>query len=480
MPFTSLVFLLVFLPVVWLVNLRLPQKISNAFLAAASLLFYLWGEQRFFVLLILSILFNYGAALLLQRARQKGSSAFPWMVAAVACNLGVLAFYKYTSFSPGLPLGISFFTFQALSYVLDVYYQTVPAEKNPLHVALYISFFPKLLMGPMTRYSTLRDAVRNRRVGAEQSALGLQRFILGMAKKLVISSYLGGAVDQIFANAPGELAVASTWIGAVFYCLQLFFDLSGYSNMAVGLSMMFGFSIPENFNYPFISTTVGEYWRRWHITLSDWFRTYLYIPLARTASRFRWPRSGKRWSVFACDIFALFFVWSLIGLWHGPGLQFMIHGLWQFFWILLERVHQQRLKIAIKQGKREKTTHTPWWARVGGHCYLLLVVALGQVFFRAPDAGYAVSYLGRMFGVGGGAFCDQWTLYWFRENLMVFLLAVLFSLPVFPWLTQHFAGKKGVSAVLLVAQPTAYFLLLLLNIAYMVGGTYQPFLYLAF
>lgn len=346
-----------------------------------------------------------------------------WITVTVIFNIGLLAIFKYTNFivdninqlfgvaiqvpEISLPLGISFFTFQAMSYVIDVYRDDAKYNKRFVDIALYITLFPQLVAGPIVRYQTVADQICERSVTLDRFALGTKRFIKGLGKKVIIANSLGLVADQLFAMSYTDLSVSSAWIGAIAYSLQIYFDFSGYSDMAIGLGLMFGFEFLENFNYPYISKSVSEFWRRWHMSLGTWFKDYVYIPLG-----------GNRVSPIK-KFRNLMIVWSLTGLWHGASWNFMMWGVYFGLSIVLENAF---LGEWLKQ----------LWKPLQ-HVYLLLIVVLGWVFFRAPDLGQAVNYLKSMFGLSGNALFDSTAAYFISDYWYMFLLAVCLSVPAYQW-----------------------------------------------
>ena len=366
MVFSSPIFVFLFLPLVLAVYFISPKSVRNAVLLVASLLFYAWGEGKYVAVMLLSICLNYFAALTLERTTNARGTR--WVLAlAVVLNLLLLGILKYASFvirtvgmvvmippvatdfvsAVRLPIGISFYTFQAMSYVIDVYRREVSAERNLLNTALYISFFPQLIAGPIVRYSEIAYQFVNRRVTTAEFAYGIQRFILGMSKKVLLANPLAITADYVFSLRPEVLSFGMAWLGVICYTLQIYFDFSGYSDMAIGLAHMFGFRFPENFNYPYISQSVREFWRRWHITLSNWFRDYLFIPLG-----------GSRCST-ARTYFNLLVVFALCGLWHGPSWTFVLWGLFHGTFMVLERIALDRWLTASWSVVRH--THIRYW-----------------------------------------------------------------------------------------------------------------------
>ena len=467
MVFSSAVFLWLFLPTVFVVNLLLPKGCSNAFLLLASLVFYAWGEPYYILLMLASILVNTLTGRAIRRyPRAKRLVLF----AGVAANLAMLGYYKYAAFAVGivnallgrallpvpavtLPIGISFFTFQAISYICDVYRDSGNGDARPdklINVALYISFFPQLIAGPIVQYRSIDRQIEHRSVTAEKAAAGFRRFTYGLAKKILIANILGKTADAIFARDVMTIGGRAAWIGALFYTFQIYYDFSGYSDMAIGLGGMFGFTIPENFNYPYLSRSVGEFWRRWHISLGAWFREYVYIPLG-----------GNRKGTLRTYV-NLSVVFFLTGLWHGASFAFVAWGLYHGFFSVLERAGLS----AFLQKRRALS-----------HVYLLAVVVFGWVLFRCGDLMTAAFFIKRMLLPWQYARFDAplWT-FLNNANATVFAAAVLGSgflqrlIP--PRAAERLRGS--LAEVLLCAA------LLLLCLASLASDTYNPFIYFQF
>ena len=386
MVFSSMTFLWLFLPVVFVLCLLIRKpKYQNILLLIFSLFFYAWGMPYYVILLLVSVIINWICGVWMEKW-EKGRTVV--LIVSVVANLGLLGYFKYANFilntidalipggntlprlNIGLPIGISFFTFQAMSYVIDLYRGEYKAQKNPLNLALYISFFPQLIAGPIVKYRDVNKQIVERTVTGEKIALGFRRFIYGLAKKVIISNILAISVDRIYATDMTRVNSALAWTAAICYTLQIYYDFSGYSDMAIGLGRMFGFDFLENFNYPYISSSIKEFWRRWHISMSSWFREYLYIPLGGN-------RKGK-----IRTYINLFIVFAATGLWHGASWNFVGWGLFHGFFIILERLGFGKLL--------EKS-------KILSRIYCLLVVIVGWVFFRANDTGTAIEIIKRMF-----------------------------------------------------------------------------------
>lgn len=471
MLFSGTTFLYIFLPIVLFFNFvvfRKSRLMQNIFLFFASLFFYAWGEPVFVLILILSIIANWLFGLAVSKNGNKKSARL-LIAADVAFNLGILFVFKYLTFAGGLledlfsadlsipdialPIGISFFTFQAMSYVLDIYRGKGEAQTNILYVGLYISFFPQLIAGPIVRYETIADQIKNRKETADDFFDGFARFIRGLSKKVLLANAFAVISDQAFNSAGDgdDISVMFAWLGAIAYTLQIFFDFSGYSDMAIGLGRMFGFHFLENFNYPYISSSITEFWRRWHISLGTWFRDYLYFPLGGS-------RCGR-----GRNIFNLFVVWFLTGLWHGANFTFIVWGLLYFVLILTERL----------TGLHKKSGAV---LMVFKHFYTLLAVVLGWVIFRAESLGDAMYYLGAMFGINGNAFSDGMFSGWFTQSIILLCIGVLLSTPVFRILNE----KTKNSSIIGFAKAVGLICLFLLSVASIVSSSYNPFIYFNF
>lgn len=464
MVFSSLVFLCIFLPVVFLGHLILPGiRAKNAMLLLASLVFYAYGEPVYVLMMIASAFFNYLWALGLMRFPKKKKG---FLCLAVFMNLALLVVFKYAGFLTEsvnalfgaalpvpqirLPIGISFFTFQAMSYVIDVYRGVNPAQKNFGKVLLYISFFPQLIAGPIVKYHDVEKEIDSRSQTAESVARGIRRFIAGLSKKVLIANVMALAADTLFGANLSSLGAAAAWVGALSYLFQIYFDFSGYSDMAIGLGWMFGFHFKENFRYPYSSASIREFWRRWHISLSSWFQEYLYIPLGGN-------RKGK-----VRTVINKFIVFLCTGIWHGANVTFLFWGIYHGFFLMLEEF-------------------LPWLREKGGrgkqllmHVYTLLVVCIGFVFFRADTMAQGMQWVKSMFtgfSVGGASFslCMQQLtpLY-----LVTFGAACLASFPV----CEKWKSRKGYESFSYVCSAVGL-VLCMLSLA---GGTYNPFIYFRF
>ena len=471
MLFSSTTFLYFFLPAVLLVYyglLRRSRPLQNLFLTLASLFFYAWGEPRFVLVMLLSICMNWLFGLGVDRARRKGRQGRGWVTAAVVFNLSVLFLFKYLTFTLknltfllpdgfsipeiALPIGISFFTFQALSYVLDVHRGAGEVQKNIVHVGLYISLFPQLIAGPIVRYQTVAHEIVHRTENAEDFFDGFARFTVGLAKKVLLSNSLSVFADYAFGHT-GELTVAYAWLGAVCYTLQIYFDFSGYSDMAIGLGRMLGFHFLENFNYPYISSSVTEFWRRWHISLGTWFRDYVYIPLGGN----RVSRRRHFGNLFA--------VWLLTGIWHGANWTFVAWGLMYFVLLAIEKY------TGLDKAK------TGLWGTAARRGYTLLFVMLGWVIFKSDSLGHIWQYFGAMVGGNGTGLWDGLFLRDFRTALIPLAAAVLFSMPVGSFVKKRLNPQ---AAPLQILYYTVLFVLFVLSVASIESSAHNPFIYFNF
>lgn len=474
MLFSSLEFLFFFLPVVFCLYAIIKKRYQNYLLLLVSLFFYAWGEPRFVLVMMGVILADYLFARGIAWSRGRGENGKIWVVLAVLSNIGILFVYKYLNFftanlslltggrvgvtSIALPIGISFFIFQALSYVVDVYRRDTEAQRNPFYLGLYVSFFPQLIAGPIVRYTTVEKEIENRSVTIEGFAGGAERFIIGLCKKVILANTFAVIADEAFplAGTPG-LSVGFAWMGILAYTFQIFFDFSGYSDMAIGMGRMFGFHFLENFNYPYISRSISEFWRRWHISLGTWFRDYVYFPLG-----------GSRVKSKGRLVWNLFVVWLLTGLWHGANWTFVVWGLLYFVLITWEKLsgYPDRFKTAVPRA---------FYQLIAMGC-----VMAGWVVFRSDDMPSALLYFKSLFGAAGNPVADGTALFYLRENLVFFLAAFLCSAPFFPWLGGKLTSVRALRGAVSVLRIPLYLGLFLLSVSYLVVGGHNPFIYFNF
>ena len=472
MLFSSTTFLYLFLPIVlffYYVLFKKSRRLQNVWLLIVSLFFYAWGEPTFVLIMIGSIIVNWAFGLLVDRWRDNKSISKLIIAIDVAINLSILFVFKYLTFTGSifnsvfgvdlhipdiaLPIGISFFTFQAMSYVIDVYREKGEVQKNILYVGLYISFFPQLIAGPIVRYETIADQIKNRKETFNDFFDGFARFVVGLSKKVLLANSFAVLADQTFDGVKNgdNISVLFGWLGAIAYTFQIFFDFSGYSDMAIGLGRMFGFHFLENFDYPYISTSITEFWRRWHMSLGTWFRDYVYFPLG-----------GSRCSK-GRNIFNLFVVWFLTGIWHGANFTFIVWGLMYFVLLVIE-------KLTGLHKKNGRILNVFKWI------YTILFVVLGWVIFRAESIGDAMYYLGSMFGLTGNAFADGMFTGWFTQNMILLAIGVVLCTPVFRWLKE----KTKNSNIVGFAKVGGLICLFVLSVASLVSSSYNPFIYFNF
>ena len=467
MLFSSIPFLFYFLPCVLILYLIAPKCLKNTVLLLSSLVFYAWGEPRYVIWMLLAITLGYIFGLLIERFKEKKRISKLFMILSVASSLAMLGYFKYVDFFIGnfnaitglsvpllkiaLPIGISFYTFQILSYTVDVYRGDVAAQKNPIDLAAYVALFPQLIAGPIVRYSDVAEQLKSRTHTFEKTALGARRFMIGLGKKILIANILGELCDTF--RASDDKSVLFFWLYAVAYSLHIYFDFSGYSDMAIGLGKIFGFDFLENFNYPYISASITEFWRRWHMSLGSWFRDYVYIPLGgNRVSRLR-------------HLFNIFVVWMLTGFWHGAAWNFIVWGL--FFAVLLMVEKLWLLKYLKK-------------SRVLSHIYVVVLIIISFVIFDASSMGQAFSYIGSMFGAGGYPLVSTEFLYYLRSYGVVLILGIIGATPLPKKLWNRIAATNIGSNIMTFAEPIALSALLLCCSAYLVDGSYNPFLYFRF
>lgn len=475
MLFSSIVFLFYFFPAVLVLYyaLSFSRSLQNILLLVASLVFYAWGEPVNVLLMLFSIVFNSLMGCLVQHCQGQVKKGF--LVLTVACNLGLLFVFKYLgflldtlgitrgalgSFRPALPIGISFFTFQALSYVVDVYRGQVKAE-NPFYVGLYISFFPQLIAGPIIQYNSVAQQIRTRRTSFDMLAMGLCRFTVGLGKKVLLSNCFAAMADNIFGwSAIGveryPVPVTLAWLGSLAYSLQIYYDFSAYSDMAIGLGLCFGFRFGENFNYPYSACCISDFWRRWHISLTSWFREYVYIPLG-----------GNRVANQDTMVRNLFIVWLLTGIWHGANWTFLFWGLYYFVLQLAERFFQL-------------PKHAP--GNPLCHLYTLLAVNAGWVIFRADNLYQAGRFFLNMLGLNRNGFCSDVAWMLLRENWVFLLLGLVFSMPLARNMNEYLYHhpKSPLGHGLTVLYPLGLAALFVVSVCYLMSGTYNPFIYFNF
>ncbi len=468
MVFSSNVFLMAFLPVTLLFYFLIPQKFvkfRNAVLLAASLFFYGWGEPKYILVMLGSVLFNYFLALFLAKSQSRRSLL---LVLSVAGNLGILGFFKYTDFlidtvngvlggglSPlniALPIGISFYTFQTMSYVIDVYRGKVKVQKDLLAFASYVTLFPQLIAGPIVRYSDVELQLTNRSTSSDQIADGIRRFIIGFGKKVLLANQIFIIWKEI--SAVENLSAASAWLGAIAFTFQIYFDFSGYSDMAIGLGKILGFDYLENFNYPYISRSITEFWRRWHMSLSSWFKEYVYVPLGGN-------RNGLKRQIFNIAV-----VWSLTGLWHGASWNFVAWGIYFGLILIIEKLWLLR-----------KLEGLP---KAAGHIYSLILIVIGWVIFAIDDLGQVAEYIGMMFGSSGETFDDAF-FYFLQTRWILIAACIIGSTPLMAGIGRWIMDRLDEYPVIAGLAETGFLLVIMtVSVAFLVSGSYNPFLYFRF
>ncbi len=466
MLFSSIPFLYYFLPSVLILYFISPKKLKNTVLLISSLVFYGWGEPKYVVLMTASIIIGYVSGLLIE-AFNKRKTAKVVVALSVLINLSFLGFFKYSDFfienfntvtglsvpllRVALPIGISFYTFQILSYTVDVYRGDAKAQKSFINLAAYITMFPQLIAGPIVRYSDIAAQLEERTHSFENFAKGMRRFIFGLGKKILLANTLGELCD-IFKGSDDK-SVLFYWLYVVAYCLHVYFDFSGYSDMAIGLGKIMGFDFMENFNYPYISKSATEFWRRWHISLGSWFRDYVYIPMGgNRVSKSRW-------------FFNIFTIWFLTGMWHGAAWNFIIWGLYFAVVLVIEKLFL--LKFLNK-------------TKVISRIYTLIVVGISFVIFNAADMAEAFSYIGGMFGAGDMPVVSTEFIYYLKNFAVVLVLGVIGATPFVKKTAEKISGKKFASKALVVIEPLALIVLMITMTAYLVDGSFNPFLYFRF
>lgn len=484
MVFSSFVFLLAFLLLVLLIYYVCPGKVRNLVLLVASLLFYAWGEPVYVLIMLFSTVFDYTNGRLIEYFQNKNrpGKAKVVLVIDLMGNLGILGFFKYADFVIGninsitgagltllyiaLPIGISFYTFQTMSYTIDVYRKVVPAQHNIVAFATYVTLFPQLIAGPIVQYKTVAAELSDRKVTLTDFSEGAFRFTIGLAKKVLLANQIGSLWDTI--SQLHQMSAATAWLGAIAYSFQIYFDFSGYSDMAIGLGKMFGFHFLENFNFPYMSKTITEFWRRWHISLSSWFREYVYIPLG-----------GNRKGM-GRQLFNIMVVWMLTGLWHGANWNFVLWGIYYGILLMFEKL------FLLKWLKK-----APAWI---GHIYSMFLVVIGWTIFAQTDMSQLGRYLKTMFGIGAHGGADADFFYFLSTNAVLLILLVVCSIDHRFWLRK--ICKKSVdsenteddniyqwcelSRGLTYAKPIIMVVLLVVSFAFLVGDSYNPFLYFRF
>ena len=468
MLFSSMTFLFVFMPLVMAVYFLSKKEIRNYVLLIASIIFYAWGEPRYLAIMIITILVNYAGAILLDK--HYSSRQRLWIVSlTIVLDLSFLFYFKYFNFVVDningvlatdfqlldviMPIGISFYTFQAMSYLIDVYRREVTAQNDVYKIALYIVLFPQLVAGPIVKYHDVCEQIDNRTIEFKNVIIGFKRFITGLAKKVLIANTLAEVVDKIFAQAPENLTTGVSWLGAVAYCLQLYYDFSGYSDMAIGLGLMFGFRFLENFNYPYISKSITEFWRRWHISLATWFKLYLYIPLGGN----RKGAVRTYWNLFA--------VFLVTGIWHGAAWSYVAWGIWNGIFIVIERF------FGLDKDKNDR-----WYVSAAKHVYAFFAIVWGMIIFRAESLSYAYEYICRMLHIDVTKHLPDYDYGVNNKFAIMLIVGLICAMPVCRNLIyikyEHKVQRTLVNIWL--------FLLFFWSTISLAASTYNPFIYFRF
>ena len=463
MLFTSISFLYYFLPTIIILYFITPKKYRNYILLIFSIIFYMYGEPKYVILMLVEILVAYFGALLIDKYKSKEI-----FLITIIIHIGLLCVFKYTDFFIGtinsifktnisflniaLPIGISFYTFQILSYVIDVYRGKVKVQKNILKLATYVSLFPQLIAGPIVRYETICDELDNRDETIEKFSLGVRRFIIGLAKKVLIANMLGELCTKF--SLVDERSVLFYWIFAISYMLQVYFDFSAYSDMAIGLGKMFGFTFLENFNYPFISKSITEFWRRWHISLSSWFKDYVYIPLG-----------GSRKGTLKL-VRNILIVWFLTGIWHGAAYNFILWGLFIGVFLVIEKLWLSKYISKLPKFLR--------------NIYVLFIIMISFIMFNAGSINEAFFNIKGLFGLNKEVFINNYTIYYLKSYLIVLIIAIFGATPLFKNIIEKLKKSKCLNKIINILEPIFLVILLLLVTAYLIDSSYNPFLYFRF
>lgn len=463
MLFTSISFLYYFLPTIIVLYFITPKKYRNYILLIFSIIFYMYGEPKYVILMLVEILVAYFGALLIDKYKSKEI-----FLITIIIHIGLLCVFKYTDLFIGtinsifktnisflniaLPIGISFYTFQILSYVIDVYRGKVKVQKNILKLATYVSLFPQLIAGPIVRYETICDELDNRDETIEKFSLGIRRFIIGLAKKVLIANMLGELCTKF--SLVDERSVLFYWIFAISYMLQVYFDFSAYSDMAIGLGKMFGFTFLENFNYPFISKSITEFWRRWHISLSSWFKDYVYIPLG-----------GSRKGTLKL-VRNILIVWFLTGIWHGAAYNFILWGLFIGVFLVIEKLWLSKYISKLPKVLR--------------NIYVLFIIMISFIMFNAGSINEAFFNIKGLFGLNKEVFINNYTIYYLKSYLIVLIIAIFGATPLFKNIIEKLKKSKCLNKIINILEPIFLVILLLLVTAYLIDSSYNPFLYFRF
>lgn len=463
MIFSSITFLFYFLPIVLAIYYIVPKKIKNIVLLISSFIFYAYGEPKYVFLMLFSILVTYIFGRLIDKYKNT-KYVKVILISAICINLGLLVYFKYIDFIIQninlwlsaqidllhvlLPIGISFYTFQTISYLVDVYRGEVEVQKNFLNLAVYVSLFPQLIAGPIVRYKDIQNQIEDRECTIEKFAIGIRRFIIGLGKKVLIANLLGELINIFLVS--NDKSVIFYWLYAISGMLQIYFDFSGYSDMAIGLGNMLGFKFPENFNYPYIATSITDFWRRWHISLSSWFRDYIYIPLG-----------GNRVSVIK-NIRNILIVWFLTGLWHGAAWNFVIWGM--YFGVLLIIEKKILLKYIEKMPKIVRIIYTNF------------IVMISFIIFNGEGAMQILENIQGLFGINGAPLISTESIYYLKSYFIIILMGIIGSTPILKRITN----KEKIQKIVNILEPIALMLIFIISTSYIIDGSFNPFLYFRF
>ena len=463
MVFSSITFLFYFLPIVLIIYYLMPNKLKNVVLLVASLLFYFWGEPKYIVVMIFSIILAYIFGNLIDKYKNSKYRVV-FMIIPILISVGILIYFKYANFiikninlylsqeidliNVILPIGISFYTFQLISYIVDVYRGDVKPQKNILKLATYVCLFPQLIAGPIVRYKDIEKQLEKRECNIDKFSAGVRRFIIGLGKKVLIANVVGNLVTIFLAS--NEKSVLFYWMYGISVMLQIYFDFSGYSDMAIGLGKMFGFEFLENFNYPYIAQSITDFWRRWHISLSTWFRDYIYIPLGgNKVSKLKWIRN-------------LMVVWCLTGLWHGAEWNFVVWGLYFGIILIIEKLFL--LKYSEKIPKPIKRIYT------------ILIVMISFIIFNGSALNEAIKNIGGLFGIGNVTLLSNESIYYFKSYFIIILVGILASTPI----AKNICLNKKMNKIINILEPIFLLVIFMISTSYIIDGSFNPFLYFRF
>lgn len=461
MVFSSITFLFYFLPIVLAIYYIVPKKCKNIVLLVASLFFYFYGEPKYVYTMIFSIACTYIFGILMGKYKNHKKL---FLVLSIAINIGILVYFKYTNFIIQninlwltkkidfiyvvLPIGISFYTFQLISYTIDVYREQAKVQKNILKLAMYISLFPQLIAGPIVRYTTIEEQLENRNYSFEKFALGVRRFIIGLGKKVLIANVLGELCGKFLSSS--DTSVLFYWMYGIANMLQIYFDFSGYSDMAIGLGKMFGFEFLENFNYPYIATSIKDFWRRWHISLSSWFRDYIYIPLGGSrVSKIKWIRN-------------ILIVWLLTGLWHGAQWNFIVWGVYFGILLIIEKMFLEKILTKLP--------------KIISRIYTLMIVMISFIIFSGENLTQIMQNIGGLIGIKVNSFATLESIYYFKSYLVIIVFGIVGATP----LLINIGNSKKAHKVINILEPICLLAILIVSTSFIIDGSFNPFLYFRF